>query len=275
MQRTLSLEQNKRPLRDSTKTISGDPLLSDTEPLSGQEFDELLARAQGGDEAACERLVKGNLRLVKSIAARFYGLGYDMDDLFQIGSIGLVKAIKRFDPSYGVKFSTYAVPLIIGEIRGYLRDTGPIKVSRGLKELARRVSHVSNELSTALGREASINEIAEEMGLPKEEIIEALEATRPVSSLDEPIHTIDDGDPIYVIDEVAATRDLEATSVERLALAEAMRVLSERERRIIELRFFHERTQAEVAAITGLSQAQISRIERNALRTMRERLMEI
>mgnify|MGYP000876381347 CR=1 FL=1 len=249
--------------------ISWDIDLSDTTPLSEEEFNELLARAQYGDDDARERLIKSNLRLVMSIALRFKGLGYEVEDLFQIGSIGLIKAINRFDLLYDVKFSTYAVPLIIGEIRQFLRDSGPIKVSRSIKELAKKITQTRHELSTSMGREVSVSEIAEKMNLPKEEIIEALEATRPVSSLDEPIYTADNGEPMYAIDGIVAK---DSFSEEKFALDEVIKMLPERERKIINLRFFHEKTQAEVATLTGLSQAQISRIEKNALKVMRERL---
>jgi RNA polymerase sporulation-specific sigma factor len=246
----------------------------DVELLSQEEFHELLPRAQEGDDEALERLVKGNLRLVMSIAMRFHGMGYDLEDLFQIGSMGLMKALKRFDPSYEVKFSTYAVPLIIGEIRQFLRDSGPIRVSRSLKELARQAYKVGEELSIELGREASVTEIAEKLNVSKEDIIQAIEATRPVASLNEPIYGSDNEDK-SVIDLVVATESLEPALLERLALDEAMEALPERERRILKLRFFDEKPQAEVARITGLSQAQVSRVERKALMTLRERLGSI
>ena len=240
--------------------------------LSDEEVQELLARAQAGDEAARERIVNCNLRLVFNLIQRFANRGYEAEDLFQIGTIGLIKAIDKFDLSYGVKFSTYAVPMIIGEIRRFLRDDNPIKVSRSLKEQGAKVRQCQEVLQRQLGREPRISEVAAALELTVDEVTQAIEANRSLTSIHEAIYQ-EDGDPIYVIDQLADQRQEETQFFENLALKEVLDKLPEGERRILLMRFFQDRTQTEVAGEIGISQVQVSRLERGALKKIRE-LME-
>lgn len=234
------------------------PLLSDTEAT------ELLVRAQGGDAEARERLINCNLRLVFNLVQRFANRGYEIEDLFQIGTIGLIKSIDKFDLSYNVKFSTYAVPMIIGEIRRFLRDDNPVKVSRSLKENAYKINKARETLTRELGREPNLQEIGEYVGLSNDEIITSLEAVQTPTSIHETLYQ-DDGDPIYIIDQLSNAKD-DTNWFEKIALDEVLNKLSEKEREIILLRFFHDKTQTEVAKQVGLSQVQVSRIERQALK---------
>jgi len=232
--------------------------------LNDEEMTDLLIKSQKGESSARERLVNCNLRLVFNLVQRFSTRGYELEDLFQIGTIGLIKAIDKFDLSYEVKFSTYAVPMIIGEIRRFLRDDSPIKVSRSLKENAYRINKARDSLTKSLGREPNLQEIADYSEIPMEDIINSLEATQPLSSINDTLYQ-DDGDPIYIIDQLSDEREDNAW-FEKIALRDILAKLSEKEREIILMRFFHDKTQTEVARSIGLSQVQVSRIERQALK---------
>lgn len=236
--------------------------------LNAKEMRELFVRLRGGELTAREKLVSGNLRLVLSVIQRFQNRGEYVDDLFQVGCIGLIKAIDNFDLSLNVRFSTYAVPMIIGEIRRYLRDNNPIRVSRSLRDVAYKALQIRDALVTRLGREPTISEIARELDLPEEEVIYALDAIQEPISLFEPVYH-DGGDPIYVMDQVGDDHEHDQTWLESIALRDAMGRLSDRERTIIKLRFFGGKTQMEVASEIGISQAQVSRLEKAALGRMR------
>ena len=216
-------------------------------------------------------LISSNLGLVRSVIGKFSNIGYERDDLFQLGSIGLIKAIYKFDPSYNVKFSTYAVPMIIGEIKRFLRDNSTIRVSRSLKDTAYKAITTRENLMKKNLKEPSITEIAEEIGISKADIVIALEAVTPSISLYEPVFN-DGGDTLYVIDQVKDKKNTEDRWVRNIALKEAINRLSPRERQIITLRFFDCRTQTEVAKDLGISQAQVSRLEKCALRDMKRHL---
>lgn len=239
--------------------------------LKEEEKDELFRRIRQGDSAARETYIKGNLRLVLSVIKRFSGNHENVDDLFQIGCIGLIKAIDNFDSSLNVKFSTYAVPMIIGEIRRFLRDNNSIRVSRSLKDTAYKAIYARENLTRKNLKEPTINEIASEIGISKEDIVYALDAIQNPMSLYEPIFT-DGGDTLYVMDQISDKKNREEIWVEHLSLSEAMKRLDEREHEIITLRFFEGKTQMEVAEIIGISQAQVSRLEKNALRVMKNYL---
>ena len=236
--------------------------------LSNQKMREFLQRVREGDNDARDKLIHGNLRLVLSVIQRFNNRGESVDDLFQVGCIGLMKAIDNFDLSQNVKFSTYAVPMIIGEIRRYLRDNNPIRVSRSLRDVAYKALQVRDTLINKNSREPSISEIADELKLPREEIVYALDAIQEPVSLFEPIYH-DNGDPIFIMDQVSDERNQDSTWLEGISIREAMGKLSERERLILRLRFFEGRTQMEVADEIGISQAQVSRLEKAALKHMR------
>jgi len=236
--------------------------------LSGEEMKALLHRVKEGDEEAREILVNHNLKLVFNLVQRFANRGYELEDLFQIGTIGLIKAIDKFDLSYDVKFSTYAVPLIIGEIRRFLRDDNPVKVSRSLKETVNKVHRTREELTLRLGHEPSIQEISDYSGLTCEEIVTALEAAQTPASIFDTIYQ-DDGDPIFAIDAIAADNDDNSSWFDRMALKDILKRLPEREKKVLHLRFFEDKTQAEVAAVMDISQVQVSRIERQALKNIR------
>lgn len=235
--------------------------------LSDEKVRQLIADSQSGDTTARDTLVNSNIRLVWSVVQRFLNRGYEADDLFQIGCIGLLKAIDKFDLSFDVKFSTYAVPMIIGEIQRFLRDDGTVKVSRSLKELAHKVRRVKDELSKRMGRLPTVSEIAEEMGITPEEVVYAQEANRPPSSIHETVFE-NDGDPITLMDQISDQED--EKWFDQLALKEAMNKLTERERLIVYLRYFKDQTQSEVAERLGISQVQVSRLEKKILRTMKD-----
>lgn len=239
--------------------------------LSGEEKIELLKLAQSGDLCARDRLVNGNLKLVLSVIKRFSSRGENPDDLFQIGCIGLIKAIDNFDTTLGVQFSTYAVPMIIGELRRFLRDNTAIRVSRSLKDLAYKALSEKEALSIKLGREPTIEEISKEIGLPKEEIVNALEAIVEPISLYEPVFS-ENGDSIYVMDQISDTKNTDESWLQKIALSEAIKTLSERERSIIELRFYQGKTQMEVASEIHISQAQVSRLEKGALLRIKKQI---
>ncbi len=236
--------------------------------LRAEEKERLFQQIEAGDTKARETYIEGNLRLVLSVIKRFSSTNENIDDLFQIGCIGLIKAIDNFDSSLNVKFSTYAVPMIIGEIRRFLRDNSAIRVSRSLKDTAYKAIYTKEALTRRNLKEPSIEEIATEIGIPKEDIAYALDAIQNPMSLYEPILT-DGGDTLYVMDQISDKKNKEETWVEHLSLREAMKHLNDREHEIISLRFFEGKTQMEVAEVVGISQAQVSRLEKNALRTMR------
>ena len=240
--------------------------------LTGTEAKALFIKCKAGDEAARQQLIEGNLRLVLSIIKRFENRNENMDDLFQIGCVGLVKAVDNFDPDRQVKFSTYAVPMIIGEIRRYLRDNSSLRVSRSLRDIAYKVIYTREGYIRKNMKEPSIQEIAEEIGLSKEEVVYALDAVQTPMSLQEPVYN-DGGDALYVMDQVSDKKNREENWVEELSLEAAMERLNERERRLIRLRFFEGKTQMEVSEQIGISQAQVSRLEKNALKTMRQYLL--
>lgn len=239
--------------------------------LKNSEKEELFKKIEDGDETARKEYINGNLRLVLSVIKRFHSSNENVDDLFQIGCIGLIKAIDNFDCSLNVKFSTYAVPMIIGEIRRYLRDSNSIRVSRSLKDTAYKAIYAKENLTRKNAQEPTINEIAEEIGIPKEDIVYALDAIQSPMSLYEPIYT-DGGDTLYVMDQISDKKNKEELWVEHISLSEAMKKLSDREYEIITLRFFEGKTQMEVAEKIGISQAQVSRLEKNALKVMRNYL---
>ncbi len=241
--------------------------------LGNQKMRELFTSLQSGDESARERLVMGNLRLVLSVIQRFNNRGEYVDDLFQVGCIGLMKAIDNFDLSQNVKFSTYAVPMIIGEIRRYLRDNNPIRVSRSLRDIAYKALQVRDTLVNRNSREPTVQEIAAELGVPREDVVFALDAIQEPVSLFDPIYQ-EGGDPIYIMDQIKDEKNQDSTWVEGIALREAMDKLSERERLILSLRFFASKTQMEVAEEIGISQAQVSRLEKAALQHMRKLIAE-
>lgn len=237
--------------------------------LTKQEKDELFKRIKAGDKAARDQFVEGNLRLVLSIIQRFHNRGEYVDDLFQIGCIGLMKAIDNFDLSQNVQFSTYAVPMIIGEIRRYLRDNNAIRVSRSLRDIAYRSLSVKEKLTAKNAKEPTIAEIAAEMQMPKEEIAMALDAIQDPVSLYEPVFH-DNGDALYVMDQVKDEKNMDDQWLEGIAIREAMKRLGDREKKILSMRFYEGKTQMEVAEEIGISQAQVSRLEKSALGHMKK-----
>lgn len=239
--------------------------------LKEAEKEALFARIKAGDEQAKEEYIRGNLRLVLSVIKRFGSSNENPDDLFQIGCIGLIKAINNFNTDLDVKFSTYAVPMIIGEIRRYMRDNNSIRVSRSLRDTAYKAIYAKENYLKQHLKEPTIDEIAEEIGISKEDIVFALDAIQAPMSLQEPVYN-DGGDALYVMDQISDTKNKEEKWIESLSLQAAMNRLNERERYIIQLRFFEGKTQMEVADMIQISQAQVSRLEKNALRVMREYL---
>lgn len=237
--------------------------------LTNEQMRVLFRKMQAGDEAARQELIQGNLRLVLSVIQRFNNRGEPVDDLFQVGCIGLMKAIDNFDLGQNVRFSTYAVPMIIGEIRRYLRDNNPIRVSRSLRDVAYKALQVRDTLTHKNSREPTISEIAGELNIPREEIIFALDAIQEPISLFEPIYE-DGGDPIFVMDQISDERSQDGSWMEDLAVREALRKLNDREKLILTLRFYEGKTQMEVAEEIGISQAQVSRLEKSALHQMRK-----
>ena len=237
--------------------------------LTNERMRELFPLVHSGDRAAREEFIRGNLRLVLSVVQRFNNRGENADDLFQVGCIGLIKALDNFDVSQNVKFSTYAVPMIIGEIRRYLRDNNPIRVSRSLRDTAYRALQARDRLVVRLNREPTVEEMAQELDLPREDVVFALEAIQDPISLFEPVYN-DGGDAIYIMDQVKDDRHRDEQWLEKIAIKEAMRKLNDREKKILRLRFFEGRTQMEVAGEIGISQAQVSRLEKNALLHMRK-----
>ncbi|GAA0346946.1 RNA polymerase sporulation sigma factor SigF [Bacillus carboniphilus] len=239
--------------------------------LKDHEVKELIFKAQNGEQEARDTIVQKNMRLVWSVVQRFLNRGYEPDDLFQIGCIGLLKSVDKFDLSYDVKFSTYAVPMIIGEIQRFIRDDGTVKVSRSLKELGNKIRRAKDELSKTNGRIPTVNEIAEYLDISVEEIIMAQEASRSPSSIHETVYE-NDGDPITLLDQIADQE--ENKWFDKIALKEAIRDLDERERLIVYLRYFKDQTQSEVAGRLGISQVQVSRLEKKILQQMKDRMNE-
>ena len=232
--------------------------------LSDEEKKELLDKSKKGDAKAREALIDGNLRLVLSIIQRFTGRRENMDDLFQVGCIGLIKAIDNFNTELDVKFSTYAVPMIIGEVRRYLRDNNSIRISRSVRDLAYRALQVREKLTRDLSSEPTVEMIAKELGEKKEDVVEALEAIIEPVSLYEPVYN-DSGDAVYIMDQLKDASSDDELWIEDIALKEAMKKLSERERKIIDMRFYAGKTQSEIAEEIGISQAQVSRLEKGAI----------
>lgn len=241
---------------------------SELKVLTESEKMALLRQIQDGDQTARDRLIGGNLRLVLSVIQRFAGRGENPDDLFQVGCIGLMKAIDNFDLSLNVRFSTYAVPMIIGEIRRYLRDNNSVRISRSMRDVAYRAMQAKEKLTNEHGREPTIYEIAEAIELPKEQVVMALEAIVEPVSLYEPVYA-DGGDTIYVMDQIGDKND-DRGWLDELSLKEAIKSLSDREKRILHLRFFKGLTQMEVSAEIGISQAQVSRLEKSALNRIKK-----
>ena len=237
--------------------------------LSQKEMDQLLRRCKQGDEDARQELIEGNLRLVLSVIQRFDKRGESPDDLFQVGCIGLIKAISNFDPDKQVRFSTYGVPMIAGEVRRYLRDNSAIRVSRSIRDVAYKVLQSKEALTTALGRDPTLEEIAQELELTSDEVSQALDAVCAPVSLYDPVFS-DGGDPLTVMDQVRDTKNTDEQWMERITLRNAYADLGERERQILSLRFVGGKTQMEVAGSLGISQAQVSRLEKSAIGAMRK-----
>ena len=233
--------------------------------LSHEDTLDLIKRVQQGDEVAKEILIESNLGLVRSVVTKFLNIGYDRDDLFQLGSIGLIKSIYKFDPQFNVKFSTYAVPMILGEIKRYLRDDGMVKVSRSLKQIAIKAKTTSEILSKRLGREPNVEEVANELGIEKEELVMALESNSSVEYLNGVIHE-EEGSAICLIDKISMKGSNEEEKVvDNLLIKEMLGKLEKRERQIIMLRYFEDRTQSEIGELLNISQVQVSRIEKKVL----------
>ena len=237
--------------------------------LPADQMEQLLQKASQGDESARQALIEGNLRLVLSVIQRFEKRGESPDDLFQVGCIGLIKAISNFDPSKNVRFSTYGVPMIAGEVRRYLRDNSAIRVSRSIRDVAYKVLQCKEALLLRLGREPSLEEISGELDLPVEDISEALDAVCAPVSLYEPVYS-DGGDPLTVMDQVRDTKNTEGNWMEHITLQNAFQALGKREKEILSLRFYDGKTQMEVADLVGISQAQVSRLEKGAISAMRK-----
>lgn len=237
--------------------------------LKESEKMALLKRVKEGDKRAREELISGNLRLVLSVIQRFSNRGENPDDLFQVGCIGLIKSIDNFDISQNVRFSTYAVPMIIGEIRRYLRDNNAVRVSRSMRDTAYHAMQAKERLTASLGREPTVEEVAQELGIKKEEVVLALEAIVDPISLYEPVYS-DGGDTIYVMDQIGDAND-DSSWIDEITLKESIKNLNDREKKILALRFLKGKTQMEVAAEIGISQAQVSRLEKGALRRIKDR----
>ena len=237
--------------------------------LTQEEMETLLVKSKNGDAAAREALIEGNLRLVLSVIQRFEKRGECADDLFQVGCIGLIKAISNFDPTKQVRFSTYGVPMIAGEVRRYLRDNSAIRVSRSLRDVAYRVLQCKETMTADLGREPTVEELGKALELTPEAVSEALDAVCAPVSLYDPVYS-EGGDPLTVMDQVRDTKNTEDGWMEHIALKEAFKALGDREKQILSMRFYDGKTQMEVAGLVGISQAQVSRLEKNAISTMRK-----
>ena len=239
--------------------------------LKNEETMALLRRTKEGDQEARRQLIEGNLRLVLSVIQRFSNRGENVDDLFQVGCVGLIKAIDNFDVNQPVKFSTYGVPMIIGEIRRYLRDNSAIRVSRSMRDTAYRVLQVRERLISETQREPTVEQIAKELDIPREDVVFAMDAIVDPVSLFEPVYS-DGGDTVCVMDQVRDTKNTDEHWTDRIALKDAMKRLDDRERRILSLRFYEGKTQMEVSAEVGISQAQVSRLEKGAINTIKKNI---
>lgn len=239
--------------------------------LRGEETRRLLEKAQAGDKAAREELISGNLRLVLSVVQKFANRGESMDDLFQVGCIGLIKAIDCFDLKQNVQFSTYGVPMISGELRRFLRDHGAVRVSRSMRDTAYKVLQVKEKLTAELGREPDVERIAKELGIKRSEVVFALDAICDPVSLYEPVYS-DSGENVCVMDQIGDERNTDEHWLEQIALGEAVSKLSDREKRILAMRFSSGKTQMEVAREIGISQAQVSRLEKNAINRIKKEI---
>ena len=237
--------------------------------LSQAQMDSLLLQAKQGDDSARQTLIEGNLRLVLSVIQRFEKRGESPDDLFQVGCIGLMKAIANFDPTKGVRFSTYGVPMIAGEVRRYLRDNSAIRVSRSLRDVAYRVLQCKEAMVAQMSRDPTNEEVALALDLPVDEVTEALDAVCPPVSLYDPVYA-EGGDPLTILDQVCDNRNTEGSWIDQICLQAAFRALGEREKEILSLRFYDGKTQMEVATALGISQAQVSRLEKGAIKSMRK-----
>ncbi len=244
---------------------------SELKVLKNDEIKELLLRIKDGDEEARQKMISGNLRLVLSVIQKFSSRGENADDLFQVGCVGLIKAIDNFDTSLDVKFSTYGVPMIIGEIRRYLRDNSAIRVSRSMRDNAYRILQVKERYINEYQKEPTVDQIAKELGLKREDVVFSLDAIADPVSLYEPVYS-DGGEPITVMDQVRDTKNTDEHWLESIALKEAIKCLGEREKQILALRFYDGKTQMEVASEVGISQAQVSRLEKNAINTVRKNM---
>src|SRR5690606_24316616 len=263
------LQGGKKMMRNKVEICGVDT--SKLPVLKNEEMRELFKQMQAGDLSAREKLVNGNLRLVLSVIQRFNNRGEYVDDLFQVGCIGLMKSIDNFDLSQNVRFSTYAVPMIIGEIRRYLRDNNPIRVSRSLRDIAYKALHVREKLIAKTSREPTAEEIAKELDIPHEEVVIALDAIQDPVSLFEPIYN-DGGDPIFVMDQLSDEKSRDSHWIEEIALHDGLQRLNDREKMIIRKRFFQGKTQMEVAEEIGISQAQVSRLEKAAIKQMNKNI---
>lgn len=272
--------ENLKEIRVPQKMVDKTMLHSSTQDQQTQEEErdlrdiqirQLLKRSQEGDRSARDTMVQNNMGLVWSIVHRFTNRGYELEDLFQVGSIGLMKAIDKFDVSFSVKFSTYAVPMITGEIRRFLRDDGMIKVSRSLKEEGAKTKRAREKLQARLGREPTLQELSEETKLPREEIVMALEANGEVESIDKPTNP-SDGKEICLADRLPQEKDSHETLLNHMVLEQLLAELGETERKLIELRYYKEQTQVQVAQEMGISQVQVSRLEKKILLGMRKNL---
>ena len=237
--------------------------------LSQAQMDTLLLQAKAGDSNARQALIEGNLRLVLSVIQRFEKRGESPDDLFQVGCIGLIKAIANFDPTKGVRFSTYGVPMIAGEVRRYLRDNSAIRVSRSLRDVAYRVLQCKEAMALNMGRDPTNGEVAKALDLSEEEVTEALDAVCAPVSLYDPVYA-EGGDPLTIMDQVKDTRNTEGAWIDQICLQNAFRALGDREKEILSLRFYDGKTQMEVASTLGISQAQVSRLEKGAIKSMQK-----
>ena len=240
--------------------------------LKNDEMAELIHKCKQGDESARQKLIEGNLRLVLSVIQKFSGRGENPDDLFQVGCIGLLKAVENFDETKEVRFSTYGVPMIAGEIRRYLRDNSSIRVSRSIRDTAYKVLQCKEQMIREMGREPSLEEIAKRLEIPFEDVVTSMDAITAPVSLYEPVYA-DGGDPLTVMDQVHDTKNTDERWMERLALKDAIEKLDDRERNILALRFYDGKTQMEVASQVGISQAQVSRLEKSAISAIRKEIL--
>lgn len=239
-----------------------------------ESYIQEIKKAQAGDKVALENLIKNNNGLIWSIVKRFNGRGYELEDLYQIASLGFIKSIKRFNSDFDVKLSTYAVPYMIGEIKRYIRDDGPVKVSRSIKDLGTKIREIQKEMMNKKGEEIKIKEIAKELKVDIEDVIIAIEATKPVSSIENSKHINNkDGKSISLLDTLSTNKNEEETITNKLAIGQLIKDLKERDKKLILLRYYKEKTQSQVAEILGISQVQVSRIEKKILKNMKECLI--